>query len=125
PLVDDPNEHIVVATTRPETMLGDTAVAINPKDPRAEKYVGRKVRLPIVGREIPIIVDDYVVRPVEFGGDAGDAKARIATGFLKVTPAHDPNDYDIGQRHNLEMVNIFAPDATISDQHGWTDLATS
>ena len=119
PLVGDEGDFVVVATTRPETMLGDTAVAMNPRDPRAAKLVGRSVRLPLVNRVVPIIADDYVVRPPEFGGDATDPKAKFATGFLKVTPAHDPNDYDIGRRHDLPMINIFAPDATISDKHGW------
>src|SRR5690606_3547181 len=108
---DDAPRYVVVATTRPETMLGDTAVAVNPKDPFAAQFIGRKVKLPIVDREIPIIADDYVVVPVERGGDENDPKARIATGFLKVTPAHDPNDYEIGQRHNLPMINVMAPDA--------------
>jgi valyl-tRNA synthetase len=117
------NEFITVATTRPETMLGDVAVAMNPNDPRAAQFVGKKIRLPIVDRVIPIIADDYVVRPVEFGGDENDAKAKIATGFLKVTPAHDDNDYAIGQRHSLPTVNVFAPDASISDKHGWTDVS--
>ncbi len=108
--------YITVATTRPETMLGDTAVAINPKDPRAGALRGMKVVLPIVGREIPIVEDDYVVMP----GDEDDPKAKFATGFLKVTPAHDPNDWDIGQRHDLEVINTMAPDASISDAHGWT-----
>ncbi len=121
---DDAPRYVVVATTRPETMLGDTAVAVNPKDPFAAQFIGRKVKLPIVDREIPIIADDYVVVPVERGGDENDPKARIATGFLKVTPAHDPNDYEIGQRHNLPMINVMAPDATISDQHGWTDVTS-
>ncbi len=118
-------EFVTVATTRPETMLGDVAVAMNPKDPRAAGFVGKTIRLPIVDRVIPIIADDYVVRPVEFGGggDENDAKARIATGFLKVTPAHDDNDYAIGQRHNLPIINVFAPDASISDKHGWTDVS--
>src|SRR5690606_21877920 len=102
-------KYVTVATTRPETMLGDTAVAINPKDPRAAALRGRKVRLPIVNRIIPIIEDDYVVLPVSMGGDENDPKAQFATGFLKVTPAHDPNDYDIGQRHGLEMINVMAP----------------
>src|ERR1051326_8425290 len=114
----DATGHITVATTRPETMLGDTAVAINPKDPRAAQLRGKKVRLPIVNRIIPIIEDDYVVLP---DPNSDDPKAKFATGFLKVTPAHDPNDYDIGQRHKLPMVNIFASDATISDKHGWSD----
>jgi valyl-tRNA synthetase len=109
-------EYVTVATTRPETMLGDTAVAINPKDFRASALRGRKVRLPIVNRVIPIIEDDYVVLP---DPKSEDPKAQFATGFLKVTPAHDPNDYDIGQRHNLPMINVLAPDGTISDQHGW------
>ena len=123
PLMDG-KSHITVATTRPETMLGDTAVAMNPKDPRATQFVGKKIKLPIVGREIPIIADDYVVRPPQYGGDENDSKAKIATGFLKVTPAHDDNDYQIGLRHpEIGMVNVFAPDATISDKHGWTDVS--
>ncbi len=109
-------EYVVVATTRPETMLGDTAVAINPNDPRAAGLRGKKVLLPIVDREIPIVEDDYVVMP----SDESDPKAKFATGFLKVTPAHDPNDWDIGQRHSLAAINIMAPDASISDAHGWT-----
>jgi valyl-tRNA synthetase len=109
-------EYVTVATTRPETMLGDTAVAINPKDPRAAALRGKFVRLPIVNRVIPIIEDDYVVLPDE---NSDDAKAKFATGFLKVTPAHDPNDYDIGLRHKLPMINVLAPDGSISDQHGW------
>ncbi len=115
-------EYITVATTRHETMLGDTAVAINPKDPRAAALKGKFVRLPIVNRIIPIIEDDYVVLPVSLGGDPADTKAQMATGFLKVTPAHDPNDYDIGQRHNLDIINVMAPDASISDKHGWSDI---
>jgi valyl-tRNA synthetase len=116
---DDEQAWITVATTRPETYMGDTAVAVNPKDPRAGSVRGMHVMLPIVGRVIPIIEDDYVVLPVKYGGEEGDAKAEMSTGFLKVTPAHDPNDYMIGQRHDLEMINIMAPDASISDQHGW------
>ncbi len=116
---EDEQAWVTVATTRPETYMGDTAVAINPKDPRAGSVRGFHVMLPLVGRVIPIIEDDYVVLPVEYGGEEGDAKAEMSTGFLKVTPAHDPNDYMIGQRHNLEMINIMAPDASISDQHGW------
>jgi valyl-tRNA synthetase len=115
-------DHITVATTRPETMLGDTAVAINPTDPRAAELKGKFVKLPIIGRIIPIVEDDYVVKPVQFGGDPDDVKAQMATGFLKVTPAHDPNDYDIGRRHNLPVINVMAPDASISDKHGWTDV---
>ena len=109
---------VTVATTRPETMLGDTAVAMNPRDPRAKALVGKFVRLPLVGREIPIIADEYVVLP---DPDSEDAKARFATGFLKVTPAHDPNDYAIGQRHDLRVINVMAPDGSISDKFGWDD----
>ncbi len=112
-------EHVTVATTRPETMLGDTAVAINPNDPRAKYLVGKMVRLPIVGRLIPIVADEHVVLP---DPDSADEKARFSTGFLKVTPAHDPNDWEIGQRHNLDVINVMAPDGTISDRHGWQDV---
>jgi valyl-tRNA synthetase len=108
--------HVAVATTRPETMLGDTAVAVNPKDPERAQFAGNYVRLPIVGRVIPIIADDYVVIPK---ADSTDAKEKYASGFLKVTPAHDPNDYEIGQRHDLPMINVMAPDASISKDHGW------
>ncbi|MHC4843677.1 MAG: class I tRNA ligase family protein, partial [Planctomycetota bacterium] len=111
-------EHVTVATTRPETMLGDTAVAMNPKDPRAEQLVGKKVRLPIVGRIIDIIPDEHVVLP---DADSEDEKARFSTGFLKVTPAHDPDDWEIGQRHDLDIVNVMAPDGSISDKYGWED----
>ena len=109
-------EHVTVATTRPETMFGDTAVAVHPDDPRAEKLAGRFVRLPIVGRKIPIVADDYVVRP---DPESSDEKARYSTGFLKITPAHDPNDWEVGLRHSLEVINVFGPDATISRDHGW------
>ncbi|HVZ93341.1 MAG TPA: valine--tRNA ligase [Phycisphaerales bacterium] len=116
-------DHVTVATTRPETYLGDTAVAMNPDDPRAKALVGKRVRLPLVGREIPIIQDSYVVLPAK-DPDAPevDAKAKYTTGFLKVTPGHDPNDYELGLRHKLPMINIMAPDGTISDKHGWTDV---
>ncbi|MBI5725910.1 MAG: valine--tRNA ligase [Planctomycetes bacterium] len=117
-LNDKKIEHITVATTRPETMLGDTAVAMNPKDPRAKFLVGKKVRLPIVGREIPIIFDDHVVLA---DPESEDEKAKFSTGFLKVTPAHDPNDWEIGRRHDLPVINVMAPDGSISDKHGWTD----
>ncbi|MGP1271997.1 MAG: valine--tRNA ligase [Phycisphaerales bacterium] len=118
---DDDQAFVTVATTRPETYLGDTAVAMNPADPRAKSLHGMHAELPLVGRVIPIITDDYVVLPVSLGGDENDPKARMATGFLKVTPAHDPNDYDIGQRHDLEQINVMAPDASISPDHGWAD----
>jgi valyl-tRNA synthetase len=111
-------EHVTVATTRPETMLGDTAVAMNPKDPRAEAMVGKQVRLPIVGRNIPVIADEHVVLP---DPDSEDEKAKFSTGFLKVTPAHDPDDYQIGLRHELPMINVMAPDGSISKDHGWDD----
>jgi valyl-tRNA synthetase len=109
-------EHVTVATTRPETMLGDTAVAMNPRDPRAAALRGKRVILPIVNREIPIVEDEYVVLP---DADSDDVKARYATGFLKVTPAHDPNDWEIGRRHALAVINVMAPDGSISRNHGW------
>ncbi len=97
--IKDSNEYLVVATTRPETMLGDTGVAVNPKDERYINLIGKKVILPIVNREVPIFADDYV--DLEFG-----------TGAVKITPAHDVNDYEMGTRHNLEVINIFNDDAT-------------
>ncbi len=129
PLVDG-DGYVVVATTRPETMLGDTALAINPRDPRADNLRGRFVRLPIVGRIIPIIEDDYVVMAeaaagadTGTAGNATDPKAQYATGFLKVTPAHDPNDWDIGLRHDLPVINVLGPDGSISTSHGWDDAS--
>ncbi len=121
---------ITVATTRPETYLGDTAVAINPHDPRARSLRGLFVKLPLVGRVIPILEDAYVVLPEAYARndeEKGDPKAKMATGFLKVTPAHDPNDYELGHRHkaaieaagNPVLINVMAPDGTISDKHGW------
>jgi valyl-tRNA synthetase len=110
--------HVTVATTRPETMLGDTAVAMNPADPRAKYLVGKMVRLPIVGRIIPIIADEHVVLP---NPQSEDEKARFSTGFLKVTPAHDPDDWEIGKRHDLPVINVMAPDGSISDKYGWQD----
>ncbi len=111
-------EHVTVATTRPETMLGDTAVAMNPADKRAGYLLGKKVRLPIVGRIIPIIADEHVVL---HDPNSEDEKAKFSTGFLKVTPAHDPDDWEIGQRHGLPVINIMAPDGSISDKYGWED----
>jgi len=129
---EDEQAWVTVATTRPETYLGDVAVAINPKDPRAPSLRGLLCELPIVGRRIPIIEDDYVVLPVKYGGPEGDAKAEMSTGFLKVTPAHDLNDEQLGKRHEATIVehctagciyiNIMAPDASISDQYGWDDV---
>lgn len=125
---------VTVATTRPETYLGDTAVAVNPKDRRANALRGLFVELPLVGRIIPIIEDDYVVLPAAMQADPeaakSDPKAVFATGFLKVTPAHDPNDYEIGLRHkaaieacgNAVLINMLAPDGSVSDKHGWTDV---
>ena len=102
PLADGPG-HLTVATTRPETMLGDTAVAVNPEDERYKHLIGKTLRLPLVGREIPIIGDAYV--DMAFG-----------TGCVKITPAHDFNDYAIGQRHSLPMINVMTSDARIRDQ---------
>ncbi len=109
-------EFVTVATTRPETMLGDTAVAVNPKDPVNGPFGGKFVKLPIVGRVIPIIADEYVVIP---NADSADAKAKMSSGFLKVTPAHDPNDYALGQKYSLTMINVMAADASISLDFGW------
>lgn len=120
-LPEDDQAYVTVATTRPETYLGDTAVAVNPTDPRAGALKGLRAELPLVGRVIPIVEDSYVVLPVALGGDENDAKAKMATGFLKVTPAHDPNDWEIGQRHELPVINVMAPDASISADHGWDD----
>jgi len=121
--LEDGSGFVTVATTRPETMLGDTAVAVNPKDPRAADLRGRRIRLPIVGRSIPIVEDEFVVLPASISGDASDPKATFATGFLKVTPAHDPNDWEIGVRHGLGVVNVLGPDGAISDRHGWSDVS--
>ena len=98
-------EFIEFATTRPETMLGDTAVAVNPDDDRYKSFKGKKVLLPIVNRELPIVEDSYV--DMEFG-----------TGVVKITPAHDPNDFEVGRRHNLEVINILNDDATINANGG-------
>ncbi len=100
--LSDGSGVLVVATTRPETMLGDTAVAVHPEDERYRHLVGKSVRLPLTGREIPIIADDYVDR--DFG-----------TGCVKITPAHDFNDYAMGQRHSLPLINIFTPDAHLNE----------
>ena len=98
----DSDEYIPVATIRPETILGDTAVAVHPDDERYKKFIGRKVIVPILGREIPVIADDYV--SMEFG-----------TGALKITPGHDPNDYAIAQRHNLSILSILDKEARINE----------
>lgn len=103
--LEDGGDHLTVATTRPETMLGDTAVAVNPKDERYAALVGKTVILPIMNRAIPVIADDFV--DMEFG-----------TGAVKVTPAHDPNDFEIGERHGLAKINIMNPDATMNAAAG-------
>ena len=104
PLTDG-SGYLEVATTRPETMLGDTAVAVNPNDDRYKDYIGKTITLPIVGREIPIIADELV--DIEFG-----------TGCVKVTPAHDPNDFEMGQRHNLPFINIMNKDGSLNENSG-------
>ncbi len=97
--------HITVATTRPETYLGDTAVAVNPEDERYKDFIGKTVRLPVINRDIPIIADEFV-------------DSSFGTGAVKVTPAHDPNDFDIGQRHDLPSINIMTGDAKMSEEAG-------
>jgi valyl-tRNA synthetase len=103
--VKDSNEFIEIATTRPETMLGDTAVAVNPKDDRYKHLVGKTLILPLMNKEIPIVADDYV--DLEFG-----------TGAVKITPAHDPNDFEVGMRHNLPMPRVMNDDGTINELGG-------
>ena len=103
PLADEPGEFLVVATTRPETMLGDTAVAVSPVDDRYKALVGKEIILPLTGRRIPIIADQYV--DMAFG-----------TGCVKITPAHDFNDYDVGHRHDLPIINILNEDASLNDE---------
>jgi valyl-tRNA synthetase len=103
--IEGSDEFLIIATTRPETIPGDTAVAVHPEDERYAHLVGKKVIVPIIGRKIPVIMDDYVDK--EFG-----------TGALKVTPAHDMNDYEIGKRHQLEVVDVFNDDGTMSKEAG-------
>jgi valyl-tRNA synthetase len=105
PLTGSPQGYLVVATTRPETMLGDTAVAVHPEDERYRHLVGRKAMLPLMNREIPIIADTYVQR--EFG-----------TGVVKITPAHDPNDFEVGKRHGLPEIDVMTDDAHMSEAAG-------
>lgn len=105
PFKDNPDQDIVVATTRPETMLGDTAVAVNPNDARYKNLIGKKLILPLINREIPVIADEFV--DPEFG-----------TGAVKVTPAHDPNDFAMGKRHDLKFINIMHPDASLNKEAG-------
>lgn len=104
PIVDS-NEYVIVATTRPETMLGDTAVAVHPDDERYSRHIGKMVKLPLTGRIIPIIADEFVDK--EFG-----------TGAVKVTPAHDPNDFEMGIRHQLEQITVMDPEARMNEQAG-------
>lgn len=103
--VKDSDEYVVIATTRPETMLGDTAVAVHPDDDRYKHLVGKTIVLPILNREIPVVADDYVER--EFG-----------TGVVKITPAHDPNDFEIGRRHRLPQINVMTAQATMNENAG-------
>ena len=102
PYADNPGEYITVATTRPETMFGDVAVAVNPEDERYKHLVGKKLILPLTDRQIPIIADSFVA--MDFG-----------TGMVKITPAHDPNDWECGRRHNLEAINLLNPDGTLNE----------
>ena len=100
----DGSGYLELATTRPETLLGDTAVAVNPNDERYRDIVGKTLILPLVGREIPVVADDYV-------------EADFGTGVVKITPAHDPNDFEVGRRHNLPVLNVLTPDAKITDDY--------
>lgn len=108
PLVDN-SGHVIIATTRPETMLGDVAVAVNPQDERYGHLIGKELSLPLVGRVIPIVADEYV--DLEFG-----------TGAVKITPAHDPNDFLLGERHNLPQINVMNNDATMKDAGKYTGM---
>ncbi len=103
--IKDSDDFVIIATTRPETLLGDTAVAVNPEDERYKDLVGKMLVLPLVGREIPVIADEYVDK--EFG-----------TGCVKITPAHDPNDFEVGKRHNLEVIKVLNDDATVNHYGG-------
>ena len=105
PIVGEEGKYVEIATTRPETLLGDTAVAVNPEDERYKHLIGKMLKLPLTDREIPVIADEYVDK--EFG-----------TGCVKITPAHDPNDFEVGKRHNLEEINILNDDATINEIGG-------
>ncbi len=105
PVAGEENRYVEIATTRPETMFGDTAVAVHPSDERYHDLIGRKLILPVVNKEIPVVADEYV--DMEFG-----------TGCVKITPAHDPNDFEVGRRHNLELVNVMNDDATMNENAG-------
>ena len=104
-MIEDSDEYLEVATTRPETLFGDTAVAVNPEDERYKKYIGKHVVLPIVNKLIPIVADEHA--DMEFG-----------TGVVKITPAHDPNDFEVGNRHHLERIIVMNPDATMNEHAG-------
>ena len=111
PVVGEVGTFVEIATTRPETLLGDTAVAVNPEDERYAHLIGKMLKLPLTDREIPVIADEYVDK--EFG-----------TGCVKITPAHDPNDFEVGKRHNLEEINVMNDDATINERGGkYTGMA--
>jgi len=105
PFKDNPDESLTVATTRPETMLGDTAVAVNPKDKRYKNLIGKTLILPLMNREIPVIGDEFV-------------DPKFGTGAVKVTPAHDPNDFEMGKRHDLEFINVMKPNAEMNEHAG-------
>ena len=105
PVEGEDGKYLTVATTRPETMLGDTAVAVNPKDKRYKSFIGKNLILPIVGRKIPVVADDYVA--LDFG-----------TGAVKITPAHDPNDFEVGLRHDLEVIRVMNDDGTMNELAG-------
>lgn len=105
PIVGEAGRYVEIATTRPETLLGDTAVAVNPEDERYQDLIGKMLELPLTGRQIPVIADSYVDK--EFG-----------TGCVKITPAHDPNDFEVGRRHDLEEINVMNDDATINERGG-------
>jgi len=102
PFAEDDSKHLVVSTTRPETLFGDVAVAVNPEDPRYKNFIGQSLRLPLQGRIIPIIADEH-------------ADPEKGTGCVKITPAHDPNDFEVGLRHDLEQINVMNPDASMND----------
>jgi len=103
--VEEPDKYLQVATVRPETIFGDIAVAVNPNDERYKNYIGKKVIVPLVDRQVEIIADEY-------------ADPDFGTGCVKITPAHDPNDFEVGQRHNLEMINTINPDGTLNELTG-------
>ena len=103
PVVGSDNEYLTIATTRPETMLGDVAVAVHPDDERYKKYIGKKVRVPLAEREVPVIADDYV-------------KSEFGTGCVKITPAHDPNDFEMGKRHQLPFITVMTDEAKMNEE---------